>query len=147
MVKLRRGKNRAWRNGKKLVLNWRDKGKTVVMLWTVHTATLTRVTGRRGETKTKALVIHKYNQSMGGVDKADQHAVYYSFRRHSIKWWRKLMFWLFEFAIINSYIIYKITVTKPLTHVDYRQQIVTGLCDGLANGEVRRQLICSTRTD
>ena len=85
-VKLRKGETRAWRNGKKLVLGWRDKGKTVLMLSTVHTATLTTVTGRHGEMKTKQLVIHKYNQSMGGVDKAD--AVYYSFGRRSVKWWR-----------------------------------------------------------
>ena len=66
--------------------------------------------------KTKPLVIHKYNQSMGGVDKTDQHAVYYSFGRCSVKWWRKLMFWLFEVAIVNSYIMYKMSVNKPLTH-------------------------------
>ena len=47
MVKLRRGETRAWRNGKKLVLVWRDKGKTVLILSFVHTATLTTVTGRR----------------------------------------------------------------------------------------------------
>ena len=42
-VKVRRGETRAWRNRKKLVLGWRDKGKTVLMLSTVHTATLTIV--------------------------------------------------------------------------------------------------------
>ena len=115
------------------------------MLSTVHTATLTTATGRRGEMKTKPLVIHKYNQSMGGVDKADQHAVYYSLGRHSVKWWRKLMFWLFEVAIVNSYIMYKMSVSKPLKHVDYRQQIVISLCDGLVVGDVRRQLMCPTR--
>ena len=96
--------------------------------------------------KTKPLVIHKYNQSMGGVDKADQHAVYYSFGRHSIKWWRKLMFWLFEVAIVNLYIMYKLSVNKPLTYVDYyRQQTVVSLCDRLAIGDVRRQLMHPTR--
>ena len=147
MVKLRSGETKAWRCRKKLVLGWRDKGKTVLMLSTVHTATLMTVTGRLGETKTKTIVIHKCNQSIGGVDKADQHSVYYSFGRHSIKWWRKLIFGLFEVAIVNLYIIYKITVTKPLTHVDCRRQIVIGLCDGLAIGEVRRQLIRPTKTD
>ena len=82
---------------------------------------------------------------MGGVDKAD--AVYYSFGRCSVKWWRKLMFWLFEVAIVNSYIMYKMSVNKPLTHVDYRRQIVVSLCDGLVVGDVRRQLMHPTRPD
>ena len=144
-VKLRRGETRACRNGKKLVLVWRDKGKTVLILSFVHTATLTTVTGRRGEMKTKPLVIHKYNQSMGGVDKAD--AVYYSFGRCSVKWWRKLMFWLFEVAIVNSYIMCKMSVNKPLTHIDYRRQTVVSLYDGLVVGDVRRQLMHPTRPD
>ena len=117
------------------------------MLSTVNTATLTTVTGRRGEMKTKPLVIHKYNQSMGGVDKADQHAVCYSFGRRSVKWWRKLMFWLFEVGIVNSYIMYKMSVNKPLTHVDYRRQLVVSPCDGLVVGVVRRQLMRPTRPD
>ena len=90
------------------------------MLSTVHTPTLITVTGRCGEMKTKSLVIHKYNQSMGGVDNVDQRAVYYSFRRRSIKWWMKLMFWLFDVAIENSYIMYKRSINKPFIHVDYR---------------------------
>ena len=97
--------------------------------------------------KTKPLVIHKYNQSMGGVDKTDQHAVYYSFGRHIVKWWRKLMFWLFEVAIVNSYIMYKMSVNKPLTYVDYRRQIVVSLCDGLVVGDFRKQLMRPTRPD
>ena len=139
-VKVRRGETRAQRNGKKLVLGWRDKGKTVLILSTVHTATLTTVTGRCGEMKTKPLVIHKYNQSMGGVNKADQHALYYSFGKRSVKWWRKLMLWLFV-GTVKSYIMYKMSVNKHLTHVHCRRQIVVSLCDGLVVGDVRRQLM------
>ena len=69
---------------------------------------LTTGTGRHGEIKTKPLVIYKYN----GIDKADQHAVYYSFGQCTIKWWWKLMLWLFEVAIVNSYILYKMTVNN-----------------------------------
>ena len=61
-----------------LVLGWRDKGKTVIMLTTVHTATLTTVTGRRGEMKTKYLLFTSTIRACG-VDKVDQYAVYYSF--------------------------------------------------------------------
>ena len=57
------------------------------------------------------------------------------------------MLWLFEVAIVNSYILYKMTVNKPLTHVDYRQNIVVGIFDELAVGKVRRQLMHPTRLD
>ena len=39
------------------------------------------------------------------------------------------------------------SVNKPLTHVDYRRQIVASLCDGLVVGDVRRQLMHPTRLD
>ena len=57
------------------------------------------------------------------------------------------MFWLFNLAIVNSYIMYKMTVKKPLTNVDFRCNIVVGLRDGLTVGEVTRQLMCHTRPD
>ena len=90
--KLNKGETKAWRDEKKLVLAWRDKGKPTVMISTVYQGSMTTVQGRRGETRKKPLVVDKYNQSMGGVDIADQYGCYYSFGRRSIKWWRKLMF-------------------------------------------------------
>ena len=57
------------------------------------------------------------------------------------------MFWLFEVAIVNSYIMYKILVNKPLTHVDYILQIVVSFCDGLSVGDVRRQVMHPTTSD
>ena len=39
----------------------------------------------------------------GGIDLTS----YYSFVRKSVKWWRKLFFWLTEATVVNSYILYK----------------------------------------
>ena len=58
---------------KKKVLAWRDKGKPTIIITSVHQATMIRVNGRRREIREKPLVIERYNQSMGGVDKADQY--------------------------------------------------------------------------
>ena len=55
----------------------------------------------------KSVVIDDYNQYMLGVDKLDQLASYYSFLNKSVKWWRKVLFWMLEIAVINAYIIYK----------------------------------------
>lgn len=48
---------------------------------------------------------------MGGVDLTDHYISSYPFIRKSLKWWRKIFFWLFETAIVNSYILF--TKNKP----------------------------------
>ena len=62
---LNKGETKAWRDGKKLVLAWRDKGKPTVMISTVYQGSMTTVQGHCGETREKPLVVDKYNQSMG----------------------------------------------------------------------------------
>ena len=47
--KMNKGETRAWRDGKKMVLAWRDKGKPTIMISSVHQATMIKVNGRRGK--------------------------------------------------------------------------------------------------
>lgn len=75
---------------------------------------------------------------MNGVDRADQYTVYYSFIRRSVKWWRKVFFWMLEVATVNSYILYKCTVTKPTSHLDYRRTIIRTLVAGYVQTTVSR---------
>ena len=56
---------------------------------------------------------------MNGVDIADQYAVY-SFVRKTVKWWRKVVFWLFETAIVNSYLLYTESTATPISHIAFR---------------------------
>ena len=81
----------------------------------------------RRTTQQKPLVVDRYNHSMNGVDRADQYTVYYSFVRRSVKWWRKVFFWVMEVAVVNSYILYKCTSTQPVNHLDYRQSLIRSL--------------------
>ena len=74
----------------------------------------------------KPVVVDSYNQSMNGVDLADQYTVYYSFIRKSKKWWKKVCFWLLEVSIVNSYILFKYRNTS-YTHVQYRKSVVESL--------------------
>ena len=83
--KLEEGEMKAWRDGKKMVMAWRDKGKPTVLISSVHPASTTTVQDRRGSPKVQPLVVDRYNHNMGGVDKADQYSVYYSFGRRSVK--------------------------------------------------------------
>ena len=54
----------------------------------------------------KPSTIHEYNKYMGGVDKCDQYLSNYPKCRRSMKWWKKVFFWLLELCMINSMCIY-----------------------------------------
>jgi hypothetical protein len=48
-----------------------------------------------------------YNKYMGGVDRTDQIRKTYGFDRKSRRYWLRLFFNFFDFAINNAYILYK----------------------------------------
>jgi hypothetical protein len=77
---LNQGETQTWRDGRKLALAWRDKGKATVTISTVCSSSMTTAHSRCGN-REKPLVIDWYNESMGGVDKADQYSCYSSFGR------------------------------------------------------------------
>ena len=64
---------------------------------------------------------------MNGVDIADQHSVYYRFIRKTVKWWKKIAFWLIETSMVNSYILYKLTVVSPKSPAAYRRSVMESL--------------------
>ena len=71
---------------------------------------------------------------MLGVDKLDQLMSYYSFLHKSIKWWRKIFFWMLEVVVENAYIIYQDTNkdnTHRLTHLQFRRDIIQCLVESL----------------
>ena len=128
--KMSRGSVRAYRSGKMMVLQWQDK-RTITMLSTTESCNLVQVHTRRGHTREKPQVVQVYNNNMMGVDRLDQMATYYSFLRKSVKWWRKVMFWLLEVSIVNAYILHSTQLTThqqpPLTHLQFRRALVQGL--------------------
>ena len=93
-----------------------------------QTHTHTNVPCRSGQVKLKPVVIDDYKQHMLGVDKLDQFASYYSFLHKSVKWWRKVFFWMLEVAVVSSYIIYKkiamLRGQRPMTHKAFRQALI-----------------------
>ncbi|XP_049787101.1 piggyBac transposable element-derived protein 4-like [Schistocerca cancellata] len=60
----------------------------------------------------KPSMICDYTANMGGVDRADHYCAMYHFARKSLKWRRKIFFWLFEVGIINAYLLYVIIAEK-----------------------------------
>ena len=118
----------AYRTDRLLAMGWRAaQKKPVIMLSSEEPAKVVTVHNRRGQDVRKPQVVHHYNQSMNGVDIADQCCVYYSFIRKSKKWWRKVFFWLLEVTVVNSYTLHKIVSPQKLTHLEYRQRTLEAL--------------------
>ena len=91
-----------------MVIAWRAKSKKspVIMISSSCLAARTEVQNRKGERVQKPVAVDTYNKSMNGVDCNDQHCTYYSFVRKTLKWWRKVFFYLLECSTVNSYILH-----------------------------------------
>ena len=65
---------------------------------------------------------------MLGVDKLDRLVSYYNFVHRTVKWWRKVFFWIVEVVVVNSHIIYKEQSmsqgAQPLNHIAYRRSLI-----------------------
>ena len=107
-----------------MVIAWRAKSKKtpVIMISSACSAGITEVQNRKGEVVQKPVAVDTYNHSMNRVDCNNQHCTYYSFVRKTLKWWRKIFFYLLECSTVNSYILYQEAChqagTKPLTALD-----------------------------
>ena len=77
----------------------------------------------------KPVMVDAYNNNMGGVDKSDQLLAYYGFNQRTIKWYKRAIFHLFDLAIINAFILYKLSSqgNKQLTHLQFRIQLAHAL--------------------
>ena len=71
---------------------------------------------------------HEYNQHMAGVDWLDQRMSYYSFARKSVRWWRKVFFWLVEVMVVNAYTLYmhnSAPAQRKISHKEFRWQFLS----------------------
>ena len=79
-------------------------------------------------------MVVEYNKYMLGVDKLDQMMSYYSFLHKSVKWWRKVFFWMLDMVVVNSYIIHKQTqneTKKYITHLEFRRELIQSLIEDI----------------
>lgn len=114
-----------------MALAWLDK-RPVLMLSTYHDASIV-TTERRAKNGDrvavpKPVVIIDCTSHMGAVDRADYLCISYGFARKSIKWWRKMFFWLLEVSAVNSYILHNLNQAtmneRPTTHLKFRKQLI-----------------------
>ncbi|XP_005104947.1 piggyBac transposable element-derived protein 4-like [Aplysia californica] len=97
-------------NRKLTHIKWMDK-KEINVLTTIHDASSQRTDrhDRDGNLVDKFKAVIDYNKYMGAVDRSDQMVQYSSFKRRTMKWWKKLFFHLFMPAELNVYLLYKAT--------------------------------------
>ncbi|XP_068089513.1 piggyBac transposable element-derived protein 4-like [Hyperolius riggenbachi] len=126
--KLKPGEITAWQKGKLMALRWKDK-KDVSVLSTVHNNDTAAAKNRAGKTIQKPQVILDYNQTMGGVDRADQCITFYPVvRKQQRKYYKKIFRHLVEQCLWNSYVLYKKQNDRPLPHFDYILKVCEEIC-------------------
>lgn len=124
-------------DNKVMVLLWQDK-RPVLMLSTFHDDTSTcQIRRRGGSIVEKPTVIAAYNLGKGGVDHHNQMSASYNFNRKSLKWWRKMFFWLTEVATVNSFILFNMNRKKhnlpPISHLQFRENLLKQLVGNVRN--------------
>ncbi|KAG8250277.1 hypothetical protein J6590_108582 [Homalodisca vitripennis] len=74
---------------------------------------------------------------MGGLDQADHYIASYKFSRKSLKWWRKLFFWMLEVGIVNSFLLLNTNEQnhgeKTIQHRNFREILITELVGHVRN--------------
>ena len=98
--------------------------------------------------KSKPQVVDEYNWYMLGVDRLDQRMSYYHFVRKSVKWWRKVFFWILEVAVVNAYILYTqhTNAQRKLTHKEFRRELIMSLCEEQRQSRSCRATRCRDET-
>lgn len=138
VLKLKRGDMKAYRkNDRFSVIHWKDKNE-VTMLSTLYdnSTQVIQRTRKQGvvEDVVKPTVVCKYNESMGGVDIADQYISSYGFTRKSLKWWRKVFFWLQEAALVNAYLLFNMNEGQgKCRQRQFRRMIISQLVGDIRN--------------
>jgi hypothetical protein len=125
--RLRTGEVAAFRKGKITILRWRDK-KEVTLLSTIHSCGVKSVS-KRGKQKEKPVVVLDYNDTMGGVDRVDQHLADYPIpRKRGKKYYKKIFFHLLELAVWNSFVLYRKNGGGKV-HLEYRLELIEQLIE------------------
>ena len=121
-------------NGKVTVLAWKDK-RVVKAISTKHDGSLCTISRRKkgghGEMETveKPVCICEYNQYMSGVDHVDQMISYYPCTRKTLKWTKKVFFYLLEVSVHNCHVIYKThSGNTTMKLYDFQMKLVSSLC-------------------
>ena len=65
-----------------------------------------------------------YNKYMGAVDLSDQLLQYTANRRRTLKWYKKVIFHMYDLCSVQAYLLYKMQTKKPVSHKDFKRDTV-----------------------
>ncbi|GBM08915.1 PiggyBac transposable element-derived protein 4 [Araneus ventricosus] len=129
----------AFQKGKICLLKWTDK-KTILMLSTLHSTSMVTVESKKSKSsKLKPEVVADYNNTMGGVDKADQCLSYYPVARNQQrKYYKNIFRYLLSQAVWNAFVIFKKNGEK-MRQVEFRMKLIERLIEvTVCNPSTRR---------
>ena len=142
-LKLKNHETKVYRHQDEVMtLAWQDK-RLILMLSTWHNVDTTIrkrwINGEEIEV-IKPTVVCDYTSKMGGVDRADHYCASYSFTRKTLKWWRKMFYWLLEVCVVNSFILFKELHHLPTAErqLKYRNKLIAQLVGTVRNTTNRR---------
>lgn len=75
----------------------------------------------------RPLVVAKYNQSMGGVDRMDENISLYRIGIHGKKWWSCIFTWMIDVAIQNAWQLHRVAHPE-MPQLDFRREITLYYC-------------------
>ncbi|GBM08941.1 PiggyBac transposable element-derived protein 4 [Araneus ventricosus] len=137
--KVKKGVVLAFQNGKICLLKWTDK-KPIHMLSILHSTSMVTVESKKSKSsKLKPAVMADYNNTMGGVDKADQCLSYYPVARNQQrKYYKKIFRYLLSQAVWNAFVIFKKNGGK-MRQVEFRMKLIERLIEvTVCNPSTRR---------
>lgn len=114
-----------------LLVGYRQKvtRKPVFVLTTACHAEDKVVKSKKGLEGIKPILIHKYNQHMGGVDVSDKCAYHTTCSRPTSKYWKRIFYNYTDIALFNAYVLYKLNTDKPKTRREFIVDIVDSLTE------------------
>ena len=123
------------REGNILYISWFDK-RQVNLMTSAHSSQTFRKEVRSKHHPDnvrivqKPAAIHAYTQHMGGIDRADKQMTYYMVLHRSVKWWKKVFFYLLEVSYCNALVIHKALQGRRVSAEKFRLAIAHGLMEG-----------------
>jgi len=87
------------------------------MISTIHDTTIVNKGRKDKKTNveiTKPYAVGQNNKFIKGVDRADHYLSLYSFLRKTVKWSKKVVLYLLNCALFNTFFVYRTLNTKKL---------------------------------
>ena len=84
------------------------------------------------ERRNKPSMILDYHKHMGGVDKMDRSRAYYGIGRKALKYWKCILYNIFNIALINTFIVYQknnLHLTKRYIFLSYKNDLRAEMMD------------------